>query len=123
MAHSLSAQKRIRQNIKAKARNRARKDSIKQATKGFLSALAAGDAAKAETELRSTVRLLDRVASKHTIHKNAASRKRSRLTRRLNALKAGTAPKAVVKGAAKPKAAKATTKSAGKGAGKKAAKA
>ena len=121
MAHSLSAQKRIRQNLKAKARNRARKDSIKTATKGFLAALASGDAAKAETELRTTVKLLDRVASKHTIHKNAASRKRSRLTLRLNALKAGTAPKAVVKGAAKPKAA--ATASTGKGAGKKAAKA
>ena len=120
MAHSLSAQKRIRQNLKAKARNRARKESIKLATKSFLGALAAGDAGKAETELRATVAVLDRVASKHTIHKNAAARKRSRLTLRLNALKNGTAPKAVVKGAAKTKAAKTA---ANKGAGKKAAKA
>jgi len=117
VAHSLSAQKRIRQNQKANARNRARKESIKLATKSFLSALASGDAAKAETELRDTVKQLDRVASKNTIHKNAAARKRSRLTLRLNALKNGTTPKAVVKGAAKVKVA------AAKGAGKKAAKA
>ena len=111
MAHSLSAQKRIRQNLKAKARNRARKESIKLATKSFLGALAAGDAAKAETELRATVKQLDRVASKNTIHKNAAARKRSRLTLRLNALKAsGGQPKV-------------EAKTAKKGAGKKAAKA
>jgi len=117
VAHSLSAQKRIRQNAKAKARNKARKESIKLATKSFLAVLATGDAAKAETELRKTVKQLDRVASKNTIHKNAAARKRSRLTLRLNALKNGTAPKAVVKGAAKVKVPTA------KGAGKKAAKA
>ena len=109
MAHSLSAKKRIRQNIKARARNRARKDQIKLQTKSFLSALHAGDVAKAETELRKTVQRLDRVASKHTIHKNTAARKRSRLTKRLNALR--------IAGPAKPMA---PTK---KGAGKKAAKA
>ena len=110
MAHSLSAKKRIRQNIKARARNRARKDQIKLQTKSFLSALHAGDVAKAETELRKTVQRLDRVASKHTIHKNTAARKRSRLTKRLNALRAsGGVPKPAT-----------TTK---KGAGKKAAKA
>ncbi len=116
MAHSLSAKKRIRQNIKAKARNRARKEGIKLQTKSFLAALATGDAAKAETELRLTVAKLDRTAAKHTIHKNAAARKRSRLTLRLNALKAGTVKAVVAKGAAKQKVAKT-------GAGKKAAKA
>ena len=44
--------------------------------------------AKAEAELQKTVSRLDKVASKHTIHKNTASRRRSRLTLRLNALKA-----------------------------------
>jgi len=118
VAHSLSAKKRIRQNIKAKARNRARKEGIKLQTKSFLAALASGDAAKAEVELKKTVQKLDRTAAKHTIHKNAAARKRSRLTLRLNALKAGTAkPAALVKGAAKVKV------KAPAGAGKKAAKA
>ncbi|CAN5495580.1 30S ribosomal protein S20 [soil metagenome] len=117
MAHSLSAKKRIRQNIKAKARNRARKEGIKLQTKSFLAALATGDAAKAETELRKTVQKLDRTAAKHTIHKNAAARKRSRLTLRLNALKSGTVKAVVAKGSVKQKVAKT------KGAGKKAAKA
>ena len=88
MAHSLSAKKRVRQNIKRRARNRARKDLIKDQTKGFLSALAAGDVAKASEELKKTTSRLDKVAAKHTIHKNTAARRRSRMTKRLNALQA-----------------------------------
>ncbi|MCY2951433.1 MAG: 30S ribosomal protein S20 [Planctomycetota bacterium] len=88
MAHSLSAKKRIRQNLKARARNRARKADLRTQVKQFVTALSAGDVAKAETELRKTTRALDRVAAKGTFHKNTASRKRSRLTRQLNAAKA-----------------------------------
>ncbi len=89
MAHSLSAKKRIRQSIKRRARNRARKELIKDQTRVYLTALAGNDLAKAETELRKTVARLDKVAAKHTIHKNTAARRRSRLTLRLNAAKAG----------------------------------
>jgi len=85
VAHSLSAKKRVRQNIKGRIRNRARKEAIKTVLKSFTSALTSGDFAKAETELRQVTRRLDKVAAKGTIHKNAAARKRSRLARRLNA--------------------------------------
>jgi small subunit ribosomal protein S20 len=88
VAHSLSAKKRIRQSIKRRARNRARKELIKDQTKNYLSALASHDVGNAEAELKKTVSRLDKVASKHTIHKNTASRRRSRLTLRLNAMKA-----------------------------------
>jgi small subunit ribosomal protein S20 len=88
VAHSLSAKKRIRQSIKRRARNRARKEVVKEQTKVYLAALAGNDFAKAEKELRKTVSRLDKVAAKHTIHKNTASRKRSRLTLRLNAARA-----------------------------------
>lgn len=88
MAHSLSAKKRIRQSLKRRARNRFRKEAIKQQVKSFQAALTTGDLNKAEAELRKTVQRLDKVAAKHTIHKNTASRKRSRLAKRLNALKA-----------------------------------
>ena len=89
MAHSLSAKKRIRQSIKRRARNRARKDQIKESIKGFTTALTAGKADEAATALKQVVQRLDRIATKGTIHKNAAARKRSRLTKRLNALRAG----------------------------------
>jgi small subunit ribosomal protein S20 len=88
VAHSLSAKKRVRQNIKRRARNRARKELIKDQVKSFTAALGSGDFAKAETELRAATRRLDKVAAKNTIHKNTAARKRSRLARRLNAAKA-----------------------------------
>ena len=94
MAHSLSAKKRIRQNEKRRARNRNRKLLLKDQTKAVTVALAAGDAKKAATELNKLTQRLDRIAAKHTIHKNTAARKRSRLTRRLNALKAGAGTKA-----------------------------
>lgn len=89
MAHSLSAKKRVRQNEKRRARNRHRKDLIKGDVKGYLSALASGDVAKATEALNQVASRLDRVATKNTIHRNAAARKRSRLTKKLNALKAG----------------------------------
>lgn len=92
MAHSLSAKKRVRQNEKRRARNRSRKEEIKTEIKGFTGAIAAGDVSAAETALRSTVSVLDKVASKNTIHKNAASRKRSRLTKQLNVLRKGGKP-------------------------------
>lgn len=87
MAHSLSAKKRIRQNEKHRARNRARKDVIKVQTKAFNASAAAGDTVKAEADLNKLVAKLDRTAAQHTIHKNTAARKRSRLTRKLNVLK------------------------------------
>ena len=107
MAHSISAKKRIRQNLKARSRNRARKDTIKVQIKSFTSALASGDQARAKEELNKTVKRLDWVAAKGTIHKNTAARKRSRLTLRLNAMvAAGHAPAAPAKKGKGTKAAK-----------------
>jgi small subunit ribosomal protein S20 len=84
----LSAKKRVRQNIKRRARNRARKEQIKESVKGFTAALTSGKLDAAETEMRKAARKLDRVATKGTIHKNTAARKRSRMAKRLNAAKA-----------------------------------
>ena len=85
MAHSLSAKKRIRQNVKCRARNRWRKTQVKEAIRSFEEALAGGQIDKAEAELKIVYQKLDRVACAGTIHKNAADRKKSRLTKRLNA--------------------------------------
>jgi small subunit ribosomal protein S20 len=99
VAHSLSAKKRIRQSLKRRARNRARKETLKIQIKDFTGAIAGGDVNKAKEEFRKTVQRLDKTAAKHTIHKNTAARKRSRLAKRLNAMiAAGGAPKAAGKG-------------------------
>ena len=68
MAHSLSAKKRVRQNLKRRARNRARKEMIKDDVKAFSGAVTGGDFDKAETALRKVTQRLDRVAGKGTIH-------------------------------------------------------
>ena len=91
MAHSISAKKRVRQNAKRRAHNRARKVTIKDQVKTFTAALASGDFTKAEGELSLVARRLDKVAAKGTIHKNNAARKRSRLARKLNAAKSAKA--------------------------------
>lgn len=84
MANSLSAKKRIRQNAKRRGRNRWRKQQIKDAVKEFDEALSAGDKDKAAEQLRVVYKRLDKVASKGTIHKNAAARQKSRLAQRLH---------------------------------------
>jgi small subunit ribosomal protein S20 len=89
VAHSLSAKKRIRQSIKRRARNRVRKDAVKEQVKALTAAMSSGDVVKAKEELRKTVVRLDKTAAKHTIHKNTAARKRSRLQKKLNKLAAG----------------------------------
>ena len=93
MAHSLSAKKRIRQSIKRRAHNRARKETIKDSVKTFAAAITAGTFDKAETALREVAKRLDKVAAKGTIHKNTAARKRSRLAKRLNAARTAQANK------------------------------
>ncbi len=86
MAHSSSAKKRIRQNEKRRARNRWRKDQIKEAIKGFEVAIHDNDADKAAEQLKVCYKKLDKVAAKGTIHKNAAARKKARLAKKLNKL-------------------------------------
>ena len=88
MAHSISAKKRVRQNLKARARNRFRKEQLKDNVKEFNAAVTGGDWKKAEEALNKTVQRMDRISTKGTIHRNTASRKRSRLTKRLNAARA-----------------------------------
>lgn len=85
MAHSLSAKKRIRQNVKCRARNRWRKDQVKEAVKAFDEAVQAGKPDQAAEQLKVVYKCLDSVAAKGAIHKNAAARTKSRLAKRLSA--------------------------------------
>ncbi|MDO8303299.1 MAG: 30S ribosomal protein S20 [Sedimentisphaerales bacterium] len=87
MAHSLSAQKRVRQNTKKKVVNRARKSEVKTSIKRLEDVIKTADAATAQEQLKAVSRKLDKVASTSTMHKNTAARKKSRLAKRINALK------------------------------------
>jgi len=88
VAHSLSAKKRVRQNAKRRVINRARKSQVKTQTKRFEDALSAADPQAAEQQYRLLVKKLDKTAATSTMHKKTAARKKSRVARKLNALKA-----------------------------------
>ena len=83
MAHSLSAEKRMRQNVRRRSRNRWRKGQVKQAAKAFEASLTGGKLDQAKEDLRLLAKRLDKIAAKGTIHKNAAARTKSRLAKRL----------------------------------------
>ena len=85
MVHSVSARKRIRQNEKARARNRWRLRGLRAAMKDFNQKLTQGSAQDATEAFRACCRLLDRTAQKNIIHKNQAARRKSRLSARLKA--------------------------------------
>jgi len=92
VAHSLSAKKRIRQNAKKRTINRARKSQIKTQIKRLEAALSSGNIEAATEQFHLVARKLDKVAATSTMHKRTAARKKSRLAKRLNALKAQKVP-------------------------------
>src|SRR3972149_6789571 len=75
-----SAKKRLRQNIKHNLRNRTYRSALKTQMKKFLSVVKEGNAQVAQEELRLTVKKIDKGVVKGILHKNTASRKKSRLT-------------------------------------------
>lgn len=91
MAHSLSAKKRIRQNVKRRALNRWRKTQYRVAIKQFDETVLHGTLDDAKSQLSALYKLLDQVAASGTIHKNTASRYKSRLSGRLNTKMASAA--------------------------------
>ena len=88
MAHSLSAKKRIRQNVKHRSRNRGRKSKMHELTKALDQALSKGEREQAELQFRKLTSYLDKIALTSTLHKNTAARTKSRSARRLAKLKA-----------------------------------
>ncbi len=88
MANIKSAKKRIRVINKKTARNRRVKNHLKAVLKNFETALTAADFDTAKEKLALAEKKLKQAAAKGAIHKNAAARKVSRLTRRFNKAKA-----------------------------------
>jgi len=83
LANHKSAEKRARQNVKRRLRNKSVKTRIKHVTKGVR--LAAGEATKdTASELKSVQSMIDKAAKKGVIHKRTAARKISRLTKLVN---------------------------------------
>ncbi len=90
MAHSLSAKKRVRQNAKRRLRNRDRKKIVRVEVKKVTTALAKKDVAETQTAVKQAIKILDRMASRKTLHPNTVARRKSKMMRNLNKLKSGT---------------------------------
>lgn len=86
MAHTKQSRKRVVRNRKRYEINHARKSRVRTFVKRVERAIAAGDAQTAARELDIAAPELRRAVNKGVMHKNAAARKISRLTRRVNAL-------------------------------------
>jgi small subunit ribosomal protein S20 len=83
VATHASALKAHRQSLKNREHNRQFRSRLRSALKNVRAAIAGNDLAGAKTALKQTISLIDRMASKGIIHKNAAGRYKSRLTTRL----------------------------------------
>jgi small subunit ribosomal protein S20 len=81
----------MRQSLKRRDRNRKNVSQLKTQVKKLRTVIAQGDAAAAQGALGETVGAIDRAAKQGVIHDNAAARYKSRLTRKVNALKAARA--------------------------------
>lgn len=87
MAHSLSAKKRVRQNIKHRDLNRSRRSALRTKLRKCNDLLIHGSVEDAERTVREACQSLDREANRRTLHRNAAARRKHRLACRLNAMK------------------------------------
>jgi small subunit ribosomal protein S20 len=87
MANHFSALKRARQTEKRTARNRASTSQMRSALRIMRESLEKGDKAAAGQTYRQTVSALDKAIQKGVLPENTASRYKSRLSARLNALK------------------------------------
>ena len=79
-----SAVKAHRQSIKHREHNRQFRARLRSALKAIRSAIDGNDLAAAKAALRDTISLIDKMASKGIIHRNAAGRYKSRLAHRLS---------------------------------------
>ena len=79
VAHHKDAIKRNSQNIRRRARNRHYRTRMRNQIKTVRQHVAEGNVAEAQEGLRAAVAIIQRVASKGIIHRNAAARKVQRL--------------------------------------------
>jgi small subunit ribosomal protein S20 len=91
MAHSVSAWKRVRQNEKARLKNKGVRSEIKTFEKKVESAVESKDTALARQYFHLATKKLDKSAKVGIYHKNTVARKKSHLAKLLNKLAAGGA--------------------------------
>ena len=83
MASHASALKAHRQNVVRRDRNRQLRTRLRGALRTIRTAIDGGNTDQVKDALRETVSLVDKMAAKGVIHKNAAGRYKSRLASRV----------------------------------------
>ncbi len=86
MANIKSAKKRARQAVKRNARNSSSRSMLRTAIKKVVNAIEAKDKAAAQEAYKAAEPIMDRYSSRGLIHKNKASRHKSRLSAHIKAL-------------------------------------
>lgn len=86
MANIASARKAARQSEKRRQHNASLRSELRSAIKRVRKAIEAGDKAAARTMLQQSSKVVDSIADKKIIHKNAAARYKSRLSAAIKAM-------------------------------------
>ena len=86
MANTKSAEKAARQAVKHNARNTALRSRARSAVRNVLTAVASGNKAEATESYKKAVAVVDSLVNKRLIHRNKASRHKSRLNAKVKAL-------------------------------------
>ncbi len=89
MPNTKTAKKALRQNLKRRVRNLAKKKQIKAVSKGYKRLLESADLENAKEQLRAAYKTLDKAAKTKVITKNKASRLKSKLALRLAKARSG----------------------------------
>ena len=86
MPNIKSSKKDVISSKIAYEKNKANKTALKTVLKKFDAALEAGDKAEAEVAYKAAVKAVDQGVNKGIVNKNAAARKKSSMTLKLNKL-------------------------------------
>jgi small subunit ribosomal protein S20 len=78
-----SALKAHRQNVQRREHNRQMRSRLRSALRDIRAAIEGGDPTQVKDALRNTISLVDKMAGKGIIHRNAAGRYKSRLASRV----------------------------------------
>jgi small subunit ribosomal protein S20 len=87
MPNTKSAERRMRSSARKQARNRSVTSRLHTLEKRYLAFVTAGKKEDATKALRAVSSAFDKAAKTGIVHKSMASRKKSRLSVRLNGLK------------------------------------
>lgn len=86
MANIKSSRKSARQSVVRRAHNFTLRTEVRTAIKSVKKAIAAGDKAAAAAALEKSRSVIDRVAARRILHRNAAARHKSRLAQAIKAM-------------------------------------